>query len=427
MPSAHKHGSAQPRLGIKKLAREGQVVILFALTSIVLLGGVGLSVDVGFLIAERRQLQAAADAAAMAAAQSGLDNNLGQMQSAGKLYGAENAGVSQDNVIVTVDADGPPDDEAERYVEVTITKDVQKFFLEAVYKGRWAASATAMAAVEPIEANYALITLDQDATPGIYMNGTTSIEITGNQGSAVSNSTIRGSNNTDFMVDGAIHAFGDITGGGHWEDTAPLGVRANRNRIVPDPIAEIGLLAPTRPAVSRDQQYVDECLKSSSCQLEPGLYDGITIAMENKDKINLTPGLYYFDGDSRFDLNNKSELAGDGVLLYFTGSSRLNPKNGNITLKSATLASEEEEAVDHDDMVVWVDNCTDVSLQGEGDMYFEGIFYAPCSHSWMHGNTKETIRGQLVLGSLDVRGGDELTIAYEERVETWQPSVFLVR
>jgi hypothetical protein len=287
-----------------------------------------------------------------------------------------------------------------------------------------------MAAVEPIEADYALITLDENTTPGIYMNGTTGIVITGDNGSAVSNSTIQGGNNTTFTVDGAIHASGTISGGSNWQ--APQGVRGNRNRTVPDPLVEAGIEKPVAPGQVWVQKDVDDCLKSNPCTLNPGRYTSVKVAMGNNDKIKLNPGLFYFDGNSSFDLKNNSELTGSGVLLYFTGGASLKPKNGNINLRAAAYVATEEEddetepSVSHDDVVVWVDNCSDIDLQGNGEMYFEGIFYAPCSHSWMHGGTENTIRGQLVLGTLDVRGNATLSIAYESRVETFQPSVFLI-
>jgi Flp pilus assembly protein TadG len=398
----------------------GQVMIIFALATVVLVGMMALAVDVGFLMAERRQVQSAADSAALAAAQSALDNDLAGMTAAAESYATENAG---NGATVTVNPNAAGPGAAERYVEVTVTIDVQRFFLGAVYQGDWSTTASAMAAVEGIEGNYALITLDENAIPGIYLNGTTGIVISGNEGGAASNSTIHGLSNTTFNVDGVIHAFGTIQQGSAWNAQR---IVENRNRLVPDPIVAAGLNAPVPPAQERDQAYVDSCLNSNPCTLQPGRYTDVEIDMKNNDRIVMAPGLYYFDGDSSFDLKNNSELTGNGVLLYFTGSASLQPKNGNINLHSASPAGANNVPT-LADVVVWVDNCTDVDLQGNGDMYFEGIFYAPCSHSWMHGGTTETIRGQLILGSLDVRGNTALRIAYEQRAATSQPAVFLVR
>ncbi|MDQ3345305.1 MAG: pilus assembly protein TadG-related protein, partial [Chloroflexota bacterium] len=56
------------RLRISDGGRErGQVLIMFALALVVLLGFAGLAIDVGRLVAERRHVQNAADAGALAA------------------------------------------------------------------------------------------------------------------------------------------------------------------------------------------------------------------------------------------------------------------------------------------------------------------------------------------------------------------------
>ena len=417
----HDKNSQQGTAGLLSGKLQAQVMILFAVATIVILGAAALAVDVGFLLAERRQVQAAADSAAMAAAQSALDNDEGGIETAAISYATQNAGVSATEVLVDVNADGPGD--ADRYIEVTIEKDVQKFFLGAVYPGAWTTSATAIAAVEDVDGNYALITLDPDSEPGVYLNGTTGIVISGNQGGAASNSTMHGNANTTFDAEGVIHAFGDIQSGSYWVASR---IVANRNRLVPDPILASGLSEPTPPATVRDQAYVDECLSSNPCNLEPGRYTNVSISMGNNDRIVMSPGLFYFDGNTSFDLKNKSELTGIGVLLYFTDSASLQPKNGNINLRAAAVSAGGEVPT-YNDMVVWVANCTDVDLQGNGEMYFQGIFYAPCSDSWMHGGTSETVRGQLILGTLDIRGNTDLGIVYEQRAATSQPAVFLVR
>src|SRR5688500_1563150 len=51
-------------------AARGQVLIIFAMASFVLIGFVALAVDTGFLMAERRHTQNAVDAGALAGAKS---------------------------------------------------------------------------------------------------------------------------------------------------------------------------------------------------------------------------------------------------------------------------------------------------------------------------------------------------------------------
>src|SRR5438132_1493661 len=68
---------------------EGQALVIFALFSLVLIGAMAMSVDAGFLMAERRQVQSAADAGALAAAKGALDSKpAGEVTGAGQSYAA---------------------------------------------------------------------------------------------------------------------------------------------------------------------------------------------------------------------------------------------------------------------------------------------------------------------------------------------------
>ena len=67
--SALWHAVRQPR--------RGQTLIFFALVSIVLMGALGLALDGGYNYAQRRAMQNAADAAALAGANALAGNNTG--------------------------------------------------------------------------------------------------------------------------------------------------------------------------------------------------------------------------------------------------------------------------------------------------------------------------------------------------------------
>ncbi len=226
----------------------GQVMIIFALASLVLVGFVALSVDTGFLMAERRQTQSAADAAALAGAKALFDGNTGQITSSAQSYGADNAGVPAGNVTVN----WPPatgtfagDNE---YVQVTISKEVEKFFVGALYSGSWEVSASAVAGVELVPSDYGLIALDE---PGIRLTGNADITIT-NGGSAMSNDDIdRNGNANIFVTAGTIDANGTVDEGPGW--SAPNGIRDGQP-VVPDPIVAAGI---TPAGTDRDSRSRD--------------------------------------------------------------------------------------------------------------------------------------------------------------------------
>jgi uncharacterized membrane protein len=177
--------SSAQRVAWEHQPLDGQALIIFALFSLVLIGGLGLSIDAGYLMSERRQAQAAADSAALAAAKAASDSKSStEIIGAGQDYGAFNAGVGTGNVTVSK----PPTSGAyagnNSYVQVTITKSVTKFFVGAVYSGSWQVSATATAGIEPQGFNAALLALNSNAG-GINTSGSSTVIVTG--GSIVSN------------------------------------------------------------------------------------------------------------------------------------------------------------------------------------------------------------------------------------------------
>lgn len=399
-------------------AHNGQVMILFAVATLVLIGAIALAVDVGYLLAERRQVQAAADAAAMAGAKSALDNKPGEVISAARMYATLNAGVPDGAVTVNPNASAPSGSgDADRYVAVTIEKNVQKFFLGAIYGGDWIASASAVAAVEPVEGNYALITLDKNREPGVYANGNTGIDITGDGGGAMSNTTMQGIGISRFKVEGALHAYGKIQPTGNW--SAPDGIVGNRGRHIADPLADIN--PPNKG--SEPDDIPDDC--KPTCSLQPGLYKDWNITIHGT--ATLAPGVYYFQNSDIGLQNTNSTIQGTGVHLYFDSSSSFDPKNGNVYITAMDGADPESEP-SYRDIALWFASCSDINPSGNPKMRIEGIFYAPCAHVKMNGTPGvDTVNGQVIVGSLEVKGTADLRIRYTKRVETPMPTVYLVQ
>ena len=117
-----------------------------------------------------------------------------------------------------------------KYVEAVITKQVSRFFIGAVYSGTWQVTARAVAGIEPIKRPYALLALK---APGIYLNGTTNLYISG-QGSAMSNGNISSSGNSNiFTAGGVIDANGTIQSNSNW--SAPGGIRPGQP-VAADPL-----------------------------------------------------------------------------------------------------------------------------------------------------------------------------------------------
>jgi Flp pilus assembly protein TadG len=126
----------------------GQVIIVTALCMVVLIGFVGLAVDVGYIQYEKRRLQSAADAAALAAALEvrvcGTTTNCSAMQTAASTAlsenGYSNATVSSGCTLPTSSTltltlnnpvclvAGDPNATKVNYVEALVTETVQGYF-----------------------------------------------------------------------------------------------------------------------------------------------------------------------------------------------------------------------------------------------------------------------------------------------------------
>lgn len=398
------------RRSIFRPRQQGQVAILFAMMLSALIGIVALSIDGGFVLAERRQAQSAADAGALAAAKSILDRqSTSAITAAGTSYGSRNADVPAGNVAVHHPPTSGEHAGDMNYVEVDIVKDVRKFFVGAVYGGPWQVSARAVAGIEPItDKAYALMALNP---PGIYLNGSTGVYING--GSAISNDDISSSGGSNtFKAGGSIDAVGTIEGNPGWDasDGMNPGTSAVADPLAGTPAPPKGPSAPAFP----------DC--SNTCTLEPGYYKNrgtLTIA----GTATLQRGVYYFDGNTRLNLQNTaSTIRGDGVLLYFTGNSSFTPGNGNIILKTPTTPLYPNAV---NGLVLWIANCSTFDSAGNGLFDVEGVIYAPCSHVELHG-TPQSVGIQVIVGDLVIKGTSDFTINYREYIKVQRPRVWLV-
>lgn len=215
----------------RKLFRndEGQVMVLFALCGFVIVGALALALDVGYLLSERREAQAAADASALAGARAmlGGESTSGVVMAAQK-YATSNGLPTTSGAGMSVNVEG---DRWDGEVTVDLTIPVQKFFLGALYTGDWNVSAHAVAEITDYAAGrYILIALKP---PGIYVNG--SMTVTAKDGGIISNDIIASSGTANIVnSDGFIDAAGTIQAGPQWY--AEFGIREKR-APVPDPFA----------------------------------------------------------------------------------------------------------------------------------------------------------------------------------------------
>jgi hypothetical protein len=393
-------------------------MVLFALLVFVFVGVLALSLDAGYLMGERRHAQSTADAAALAAARHWMTGADASDAAADGIAYIEANGIALSGAsaaIASIDPDG-----TSRAGTVTVDLDVPvtRFFVGAIYTGDWGVSAHAVARIfDDKNGNYALLALEP---PGMYVNGDITLDIVG--GGAMSNGDVARSGGVNaFTVDTTIDAVGEVDPNDLWE--APGGFNGKWAEAT-DPLA--GAIPPSAGVLTPiEADDLPDCW-TASCTLQPGYYANLG-EIRIKYTATLMPGPYYFTGTS-LELNNtNSRIEGDGVLLYFAGSpanTYFNPKTGGVRL-IAPATSPYSGGPDH--MVVWIANCAEFDSQGNEEFYIEGIFYAPCSDVTMHGNPGGTaVSGQVIVGTLDVRGTSDFQMVYQDLVAIPRIEVYLV-
>ncbi len=427
---------------------QGQVMILFAAASFVLIAILALAIDVGNALAEKRQTQAAADAAALAAdlvyqrAPFGDPAPVAAIEESGEYYAEANGFAASEVELTPLATYTPPGGgELQRCVKATVTAPVDSFFIEVVYQGNWDVSATAVACTSPVERDYAIVTLDPDG-PGINAFGTSNMTIHG--GGAMSNSSMEFDGNTTWsQPGGALDAHDGIS---IVQRTPPSVTYESTNPAAPqiaDPYADV---AP--PACGPLQTVPD--LNTDPIILSPGTYSGISVSGGNAKNIVLIGGVYCFTGDFgvQSGKGNPRTVYGEDVLLYFQGSAELDIRGGDtgFSVSHTTLPSViknvapagvrdvlgtrscTDPACDAEIVIFYNrSNCSNLSIEGGNRLNVIGIIYAPCSLITLKGHSGSQVVGQIIGGQAAFGGTTELTITYASSSNVLVPVVFLVQ
>lgn len=315
-------------------ARRGNMIVLIAVGLVAILGLVAISVDGGAMLSERRQAQAVADAAALAAASdlydnywinSGDDPNGTAAASAFKV--AADNGYTNDKVTSKVEVFLPPKTGPytgkRGYVEVVVEYYYPRAFSTIFSTEPVTIRARAVALGMPVAADVGILVLDPhkkgafnaqggggaivEGTPIVVNSDSAEAAIAGG-GGAVKAPT--------FWVTGET----DTTGNGSFDGK----IYEHRPGLA-DPLA---YLPPPDPKTMTIQSHKKTQYTKGEKTLKPGVYKG-GINVSGTGNLTLEPGIYYMDNGG-FSFSGQGNLLGEGVLIY------TNPGNGNSDTISVT-------------------------------------------------------------------------------------------
>ena len=380
----------------------GAVVIVFALTFILMLTFVGLSIDYGNLIWVRSQMQVSADAAALAAASLEDVSDGERIAQANASFAANFLATGTMSSVfpnVTV-ADGKVTVTASGNVEASLLK-----VIEIYYVGVGVTSVALIATgFEPC-----FMSLDTGTSNAVYVGNYAEIR-TEQCGAEVNSSA-----NDAVVMDGGSWDAQMVKIVGNYVESggtinASEGVYTNASSEA-DPYQLVDI--PSFGGCSGGTNVVI----TSDTTLNPGVYCG-GLTIQNGAQVTLSPGEYIINGGDLF-MEEISEIEGNGVVIFITssgapstiGSLRVTD-HSQIDITSPTTGTYAGIAIyqDRDAPATGQNEILGVS-SGSGPapkIHVEGSIYLPSQLLVMNGDAELRIRvsslcGKMVGKSFDLK------------------------
>jgi Flp pilus assembly protein TadG len=402
--------------------RSGAVAVQVALAMTALMGLLAIVVDGGLLLAERRQLQAVADSAALAyaaAKETGATDATAQSSALAiaSANGATNDGTTSLITPSSVDGSGNPQHGIWNtptsgpfkgqtgYVEVVVQYDQARLFSTFWATTTLPVRARAVASWGG-SVNYwgaSILTL---ATSGTGLQDSSSAITV--PGSILDDSGISVSGSGKITsTGGQIDVVGTVKGSAY--SPAPTTVTTTTS----DPLASLALPDPSSLTVRSTSQLK---IGSGTVNLQPGVYQGgISI---NGGTVNLASGIYYLEGGGMTIQGNNTKVTdnGAGVLFYNgeTGGATNNPSSvGSIQLKSgADVEISPMSTGTWQGINIFQDRSATaaMTLSGGGNTYIKGMVYAPDSDATISGGSTIVPGTSFITKTLTISGGSAFTI-----------------
>ena len=375
---------------VKRRSEAGQTMPLVALAMVTLLATAGLAVDMGYMRYQKRMMQTAADAAALAAA---TDENLGdasQAQNDALAVAAQNGfqdGVNNTTVsVINIGTVGTAPGIA---YQVVIQKQYPAIFMQVVGipNSTISAAGEANLSVSP----NCLVALDQAGT-GVTLNAGVSAP------------------NCGVVTNGPLSGSGDITAAyvGVYGSPAGYGgtVSPNTYQVIPQPAADpLSTLAPPAPGGCD----LTGMPITTPVTLNPGTFcTGIVI--NPGGMVTFNPGLYILQGNNGLQINGDATANGSGVTFYNSGTGAISFNGiGAIDLSASTSQVDSLPPgilfyQDPNDVAP-----ADVSEGATGNVQLSGAMYFPTASLTIAGSVTGT-NAVTVAGSITVTGSTALSV-----------------
>jgi len=394
----------------------GQVLPLTAITFAVLMAFLALALDVAQFLYTKRQLQTAADAAALAGAieidycngTAGCTLMKNAVQSAVQENGFASStlvtqcgSLSSSGLTVQMN-NGPcalgssdPNHGNTSFIEVVASEPRASFF--AGVMGFPTVRITSRAEASLDSSPYCAYILSPNASGALLMNGNATLTAT--CGVMVDSNSTQAAifNGSTTVSTNAIDVAGKVLNNGN-------------NSISPSP--STGMTPLSDPLANLTMPTVGSCNysnfivnggKKSSTTLSPGTYCGTTIFNGGNYTVTFNPGTYVFTGG--MIANGGVSLTGTGVTFYFSSGSLTMNGSSHVALTAPTSGTYAG--------MLYLQNPTDSStviLNGDTTSAWQGTFYAPDAQLTLNGGNKNAAYTLMVVNTLTENGNDDFAI-----------------
>jgi hypothetical protein len=391
----------------------GQALIMVALSLTCILGFVGFATDVGVLLHAKRNLQIAADAAALAGANE-INIDQTQVPAAARAASAQNGfqdGVSGTTVTPSYPAADGPHAGNPGYVEAIVTQTQPTFFMRLFSFTSVPVSARAVAFNGASNGSGCLTALNGSAPAAIQLTGHFRVDAPGCQ--VIDNSRDPGAlqftGSAGRLTAGSVGVVGGVSGFASDSSPPPQpGIQQVSdplaNAIQPLTAAQKGTCAPP----------------PSGNTWQPATSGGIICYSGNisiSNNVTMMPGTYVFTGS--LGLQGHGSLTGGSGALPGSGTGvtiYLAAPNGNMDMSGAGNASINLTAgsANYPSVVIYEEpaDTNTVNMEGTPITTLSGIIYLPSAMLELGGNgtLSQTLNTDLVVNKFFDFGDADVTI-----------------
>jgi Flp pilus assembly protein TadG len=349
--------------------KSGQLVVLAALALVGLIGIAGLAVDIGYFYTARRQMQTAADAAAIAGINAELGSQNSDYQQAALDVATINGFTNGANgVTVTVEPPAnPPNPSTNTYVEVDIARATATDFLAVL--GYKTINVKVSAIAGTTNGPACLYVLDPSVSGGMSLTGNINVNA-----------------NCAVFVDSTSSSGLQISGNGNFNATS-IGVAGNyslNGNATVSPKPHINIAAVGDPLASLAPPNVPTCTQASVTN--SGSYQ----VTGNNQVVSIPPGVY---------AKGISITGNSAIITFAAGTYGNNVSIGN-NIASATLNPGQYQSGGSGDSV---------DIAANGTVVFNPGQYTFCGALSISGNTVITLNPGLYSGGIRITSNSNIT------------------